>query len=115
MWKSMRSLLYLFLAGLAGGILILSYGRWVNNTHFKQFNESNIQGALTAFRSTSTGVAIYINDNRKYIFLPDESNHFQNTAAIGDSIIKPAFSHLLMLKKKDTIYQFSFKKFAKKG
>ncbi len=60
-------------------------------------------------RSTSMGESITIDYLFKYPLLTKEFVWYQNTAAIGDSVIKPAFSRILILKKGDKLYQFTCK------
>jgi hypothetical protein len=109
LWKTYKGVLFLFIFLMVGIPLIMYDGQCTNRRHFKKFNESNIQGIITEMRSTSMGESITIDYLFEYTFLTKEFVRYNKTAAIGDSVIKPAFSRILILKKGDKLYQFTFK------
>ncbi|SFW74352.1 hypothetical protein [Chitinophaga sancti] len=110
-WKNFKGVFLFFIILFAMITTMKTYGGWINQRHFKKFNESNIRGTLSYVRGSGTGTGIDIGYVYKYVFLPDAHLWFERTAEIGDSVIKPAFSDTLILKKGNKIYPFTFRKY----
>jgi len=82
--------------------------------NFHLFNQSEIEGALSFVDATGTGVHITINDSN-FTFWPIETafrgkRKFYQWAIPGDSIVKRAYSDVLILYKDERTYQYSFRK-----
>jgi hypothetical protein len=112
MWKKIRPLFFGVIIFSSVVVLLLWHGQRANNEHFKKFNESDIKGILTESRGSSMGVGITIGYVYKYVFSPNDNWKYKMTADIGDSVIKPAFAHELIIKKKDSVYYFRFREYA---
>lgn len=83
--------------------------------NFHLFNQSDIEGILSYVSGSSTGVHITVNDSR-FTFLPIETKirgerKFYRWASPGDSIVKPAYSDILILHKIDRAYHYEFRKY----
>ena len=86
-------------------------------TNYKTFNEANIFGRLDKIGIKNHGTNLKLtNSTNEFVFYPytynklNDSEIFEEFAEKGDSIIKPAFSEILVLFKNDKAYEYSFEK-----
>ena len=86
-------------------------------TNHKTFNEANIAGRIENIGIKNHGTSFKVqNALIEYVFYPytnkqlNDSKVFGDLAEKGDSIIKPAFSDILVLIKKNKAYEYNFKK-----
>jgi hypothetical protein len=112
----------LFIGFLAAIVLGAIYNHWASisatkqgEDDFKNFNSSEIRGVLVDVGAAHHMTGFKVNTSSKeFIFDPKVrgENDFYVLAKKEDSIIKPAFSDTVVLKKKnnDGIYQFTFSK-----
>jgi hypothetical protein len=100
-------------------IYILIGGKYTknkDNEHFTQFNSDNINGEIEYVDFAYHGIQVKIKGYKlPYVFYPrhdlHENKRFDDIAAPGDVIIKPAYSDTLKLIKKDKVLLFTFRKF----
>ena len=86
----------------------------IKEKEFALFDSTAIRGRVVAIGST-LDISFFKVDNNAHQFLFDpniseEGSFFNANTEKGDSIIKPAFSHLLQVKSKDKTYTYTFKK-----
>jgi len=110
----------LFIAVLVAIVLGAVYDHWAGiyatkqgEDDFKNFNSSEIKGVLVDVGVAHHTTAFKVNTSSKeFIFDPKVrgENDFDVLAKKEDSIIKPAFSDTVVLKKKNNggNYQFTF-------
>ena len=86
----------------------------IKEKEFTLFDSTAIRGRVVAIGST-LDISFFKVDNNAHQFLFDpniseEGSFFNANTEKGDSIIKPAFGHLLQIKSKDKTYTYTFKK-----
>ncbi len=104
-----QHIIILFLIGLIVTLAIIDQNRLNKKLqeNFKIFNKSNIKGILRKFSGSTSGT--YITVGSKEYNYSRKADNFPYIAEKGDSIIKPAFSDTIILKKPNgKIYKFTF-------
>ncbi len=86
-------------------------------TNYKTFNEATIYGRIQNVGIKNHGTSFKLKTSPiEFVFYPrrekklNDSKIFDQLAENGDSIVKPAFSEILVLFKKDKAYMYSFQK-----
>jgi hypothetical protein len=112
--------LLLFIFIVVSFYLFRHFGQvYTNNlakTDFKNFNSSSIKGRLIEKGITHHTVSFMVDsDTKRFVFYPkinssNESADFEYFSALGDSIIKGAFSDTLFLIKGNKLYSYTFDK-----
>lgn len=103
---------------LAGAVIIFSWIIWGDKMDkkiveaYNNFYTSDIRGQLesTSIKYHMTSFKMQ-EDNQEYIFSPytDINGHiFDAVSKPGDSIIKPAYSDTILVKKRNEEFKFSF-------
>ena len=112
----------LFIAVLVAIVLGVIYDHWAGiyatkqgDDDFKNFNSSEIKGVLVDVGTAHHMTGFKVNTSSKeFIFDPKVrgENDFYVLAKKEDSIIKPAFSDTVLLKKKNNggVYPITFRK-----
>jgi hypothetical protein len=106
---------------IAISLLIYFLVRW-NTNHSNQihpsyllFDSSNIKGKVDTISIRFNLEALKVdNSDQEYLFAPnitEEGAFFHAYTEKGDSIIKPPYSKVVIVKGKDTSYTYTFKKY----
>lgn len=89
--------------------------QWASD--YKKFNEANIYGRVEKLGIKNHGTSFKIkNDLNEYVFYPytniklNDSKPFDEFVKDGDSMMKPAFSEILVVFKNGKAYEYRFKK-----
>jgi hypothetical protein len=83
--------------------------------YFLDFDSSDIKGVVDTFTVRFHMEMFQVNNSKKeYLFHPDITSQgyfFHAFTEKGDSIIKPPYSTVLLVKSKDKTYTYTFEKF----
>lgn len=108
-------------AALAVGLVLYLYlgGRYterVAQDNFRAFDAAQVRGVLAKVDTRNHGVGIVLREHPGWlVFYPltderlNRGKHFHLWAEPGDSILKPAHSDTLRLKKGNRVYRYPFK------
>jgi hypothetical protein len=116
--KTIRKIFF-FLVGLILWFLIKQFAsKYMTNLaseDFKVFNQTNINGVLIKTDILHHTISFKVNNNSKeFAFYPrigiGKSRDFSSFIEIGDSIIKPAFSNSLFIRRGYKLYTYTFDK-----
>ncbi len=113
--KIVYSVIIIFVVVFIYLFIAQNYGENREEEFFTRFDTTDINGVLEYAKVGYHGSVFKIEEiDNEFVFYPyiGELNNkiFYNVAEKGDVIIKKAHSDILRLKKKDTIYQYKFRK-----
>ncbi|MEO7487486.1 MAG: hypothetical protein ABIU77_10310 [Ferruginibacter sp.] len=115
-YKTIRKI-FLFIVGLILWFLIKQFASKhmtnLANDDFKVFNQTNINGILIKTDILHHTISFKVNNNStEFSFYPrigiGKSRDFSSFVEVGDSIIKPAFSETLILRRGYKTYTYAF-------